>query len=170
MPRFDEAGLFRMPTEWLDRHALRELVLQTLYAYELGHQDPEYLYRELIASRLEHDPVGREFTWKLYRRVLDHLDVLDAFIERHATNWDLERIAVLDRIALRMAIAELLYFEDIPPKVSLDEAIELVKKFSTEESHRFVNGVLDSILQELRRTGRLHKTGRGLIETSLDEE
>ncbi|MCS7083034.1 MAG: transcription antitermination factor NusB [Bacteroidetes bacterium] len=152
--------------ELLDRHALRELVLQALYAYEVGRQDPVYVYQDLIASRLQHDPIGLEFAQRLYRRVLEHLEVLDRYISRHATNWDLERIAVIDRVALRMAIAELLYFEDIPPKVSLDEAIELVKRFSTEESHRFVNGVLDSILEELRTTGQLRKTGRGLIETS----
>ena len=87
----------------------------------------------------------------------------DEIIEKHADNWEIHRIAVIDRSLLRMATTELLKFEEIPPKVSVDEAIEIAKKYSTPRSGTFVNGVIDAILLDLHDQGRLNKTGRGLI-------
>ncbi|HET56271.1 MAG TPA: N utilization substance protein B, partial [Ignavibacteria bacterium] len=75
-----------------------------------------------------------------------------------------ERIALLDRLILRLALCELLFFEEIPPKVTINEAIDLAKKFSTEDSGRFVNGILDAVLRKLKQENRLAKHGRGLLE------
>jgi N utilization substance protein B len=91
-------------------------------------------------------------------------------IAKKIKNWELDRIALIDRIVLRMGICELKYFPEIPPKVSINEAIELAKKFSTERSGKFVNGVLDAVYNELKETGQLVKQGRGLIDKSLRKE
>ena len=79
----------------------------------------------------------------------------------------MNRIALIDKILLRMGICELLYFPDIPPKVSINEVIEIAKVFSTAGSGKFINGILDAILSELKTTGNLKKTGRGLMEESI---
>jgi N utilization substance protein B len=91
-------------------------------------------------------------------------------IREKVNNWEMERIALIDRILLRIAIAELLYFPDIPPKVSINEAIEIAKEYSTAKSGKFINGVLDAILTDLKQSGKLNKSGRGLIEESLPKK
>ena len=85
-------------------------------------------------------------------------------IKKKALNWDFDRIAVIDRIILRMAMCEFIYFDDIPPKVSIDEAIEISKKFSTEKSGKFINGILDSVLNEWNQENKINKKGRGLVD------
>ena len=89
---------------------------------------------------------------------------IDKVIHGMVANWDFERIAILDRVILRMAICELKYFKEIPPKVSMNEAIELAKLFSTEKSGQFVNGILDAVFEDLEKAGELGKAGRGLWE------
>ena len=79
------------------------------------------------------------------------------------------RIALIDKILLRMAICEILYFPDIPPKVSINEAIEIAKEFSTAGSGKFINGILDAILSEEKTAGRLNKTGRGLVDSTISK-
>ncbi len=150
------------------RRAARELALQVLYALEFQPEvDPLRAYRDVVYEfgRDEADsPFARELVLKTFQK----REELDALIETKSANWDLERMALVDRIILRMALCEFLYFPDIPPKVSIDEAIEIAKRFSTEKSGKFVNGILDSLLADLRESGRMFKTGRGLIEASLD--
>ncbi len=96
----------------------------------------------------------RLFADPLIRGTLEHLSEIDALIKKHTKNWQLHRIATVDRNILRLAIYEMLYREDIPPVVSINEAIEIAKKYSTEESGRFVNGILDKIRAELMRPAR----------------
>jgi N utilization substance protein B len=117
----------------------------------------------MVEPALEDDPSSLDFAIKLLRRTVEQSNTADEIISVHAENWDLDRIAAIDRALLRMATCELLTFEEIPPKVSIDEAIEIAKKYSTPKSGPFINGILDSILMQLQREGRLHKTGRGLI-------
>lgn len=105
----------------------------------------------------------KSFAEQLLIHAVNHADKLDEMIKRKALNWDFERIAIIDKLILRMAICEFLYFADIPPKVSIDEAIEISKKYSTEKSGQFINGILDAVLTELRQENQLHKYGRGLI-------
>lgn len=94
----------------------------------------------------------------------DQLEASTELIDRHSKNWDLERIALLDRILMRLAIAELTSCNDIPVKVTINEAIELAKRYSTDKSGTFINGILDAVIEELQKEKRINKTGRGLVE------
>ncbi|MDQ7065766.1 MAG: transcription antitermination factor NusB [candidate division KSB1 bacterium] len=136
------------------RRKARELVLQACYAHELSQNPPEMILETMILSSVL-DDANKEFAARLFSQTVRHMDELNGFIKGKAANWELDRIAIIDRIVLRMAICEFLYFEDIPPKVSIDEAIEIAKKYSTENSGRFVNGILDAVLNDLRKSGRL---------------
>jgi N utilization substance protein B len=100
----------------------------------------------------------RSFADPLIRGTVEHLAEIDARIVQHAKNWDLGRMAVVDRNVLRLAIYEMLYRDDIPPVVSINEAVDIAKRFSTDESGRFVNGILDKVKGELMRPGRIVKT------------
>ncbi|MCI0747872.1 MAG: transcription antitermination factor NusB [Verrucomicrobia subdivision 3 bacterium] len=99
----------------------------------------------------------RLFAEPLIRGTLEHRDQADELIRQHAQNWDLRRMAAVDRNILRMAIYEMLYREDIPPVVSINEAVDIAKKFSTQDSGKFVNGILDKIKGELPRPARIVK-------------
>jgi len=109
----------------------------------------------------------KDFSVRLTNLVIGHRDELDELIKGKVDNWEIERIALIDRILLRMGIAELLYFEDIPPKVSINEVIEMAKEYSTSNSGKFLNGILDAILSDLKSAGKIKKTGRGLLDKSL---
>ena len=96
----------------------------------------------------------RLFAEPLIKGVLQHRDAIDEHIKKHCRNWDFNRIAVVDRNVMRLGIYELLYREDIPPVVSINEAVDIAKKFSTEESGKFVNGILDRVRSEILRPAR----------------
>ncbi|MBO8150963.1 MAG: transcription antitermination factor NusB [Candidatus Neomarinimicrobiota bacterium] len=137
-----------------ERRAARELVLQALYAQELSDA-PVSEVESYVIDESDLSEELKEFARKLFRTSVYHKDELDGYIKEKSLNWEFERIAVVDRLIMRMAICEFLYFDDIPPKVSISEAIEIAKKFSTENSSAFVNGILDAILREI--------VGKGLI-------
>jgi transcription antitermination protein NusB len=99
----------------------------------------------------------RAFADPLIRGTMEHHADLDAQIKKYAKNWDIHRMAVVDRNVLRLAIYEMLYREDIPPVVSINEAVDIAKRFSTEESGKFVNGILDKVKGDLMRPSRLVK-------------
>jgi N utilization substance protein B len=145
------------------RREARERVMQALYAHEQGGGSANHIVRTLVTPEFEDDPQTREFAEKLFRATIDVMDDADEVIQAHATNWDLPRITAVDRALLRMATAEFLTFEEIPPKVSIDEAIEIAKSYSTDDSGPFINGVLDAVLMDLHRQDRLDKSGRGLV-------
>ena len=123
----------------------RECALQILYQNEMNPSGLE----EVIAAYWEQHPDYtddvREFAVSLVRGTLDRVKELDEIIVRATENWELSRMAVIDRNILRFATYELLFMEDIPPKVTINEAVNIAKKFSQEESGKFVNGVLDKI-------------------------
>jgi len=146
-----------------NRRRARELVLQACYAHELSGNEPEVIEREVIMSADENEAV-RTFAAELFRRTVRHVAEYDALISVKAVNWEFARIAIMDKLILRIALCEFMHFPDIPPKVSIDEAIEIAKVFSTEKSGPFVNGILDAILIDLRESGKLRKKGRGLSE------
>lgn len=100
------------------------------------------------------ETVVRVFAEPLIRGTLEHRDEIDGLIQRVAKNWELHRIAVVDRNILRLAIYEMLHRQDIPPVVSINEAIDIAKRFSTQDSGKFVNGILDKIRGELLRPAR----------------
>ncbi|MFB6099064.1 MAG: transcription antitermination factor NusB [Salinibacter sp.] len=145
------------------RREAREYVMQALYAHEQSGLEPDQLVHTIVDANLDEDPSTRDFAERLFRTTLDTTDEADEIIEKHAENWEIHRIAVIDRCLLRMATTEFLKFEEIPPKVSVDEVIEIAKKYSTPRSGTFVNGVIDAILLDLHEHGRLNKSGRGLI-------
>ena len=99
----------------------------------------------------------RLFADPLIRGALEHRDSIDECIKGHAKNWEFHRIAAVDRNIMRLAIYEMLYREDIPPIVSINEAVDIAKKFSTQDSGKFVNGILDKVRSELMRPARLVK-------------
>ncbi len=128
------------------RSQARELVLQALYAAEAGDQVAD----GNIAGILGRESLGQEtaaFARSLFDQVREHREWADRVISELAHNWKLERIAVVDRIILQMAMTELRVMADIPVKVVLNEAIELAKLYSTAESYSFINGILDSFVK-----------------------
>jgi N utilization substance protein B len=147
-----------------NRRRGRECALQAFYAQELSGNSLEQTFDDIIISRQDMNQNIKEFACKLVRLAYQHQDDIDNYIKSKALNWDFERIAILDKLILRISICEFLFFDDIPPKVSIDEAIEISKKFSTEKSGKFINGILDSVLIELRQQDKIAKKGRGLVE------
>ncbi len=145
------------------RRQAREFALRVLYAYEMTHNTIESIFQDLLMGKLP-DENSQQFSKQLVQFAVKYESEFDELIRLKALNWDFSRIAVLDKVILRLGLCELIYFEDIPPKVTINEAIEIAKKYSTEKSSIFINGILDSVLQELRSSGRLKKSGRGLLE------
>ena len=148
------------------RRLTREKVLQVLYAYEMS-KEPIALIVESNLAELKSEREDYEFARKLIYEIIKHQEELDRIITSKVAHWEFDRIALIDKIVLDMGICELMYFPDIPPKVTINEAIEVAKTFSTEKSGKFVNGVLDAILEDLRKANTLRKTGRGLVSDSL---
>ena len=109
--------------------------------------------RELPPPTVE-DLAIQHFAEPLVRGVIENRDALDHELANLATNWDLHRMAVVDRNILRLAVFEMRHREDIPPVVSINEAVDIAKKFSTDDSGKFVNGILDKIMARLDRPAR----------------
>ncbi|HOW42522.1 MAG TPA: transcription antitermination factor NusB [Candidatus Omnitrophota bacterium] len=129
------------------RTLARELALQVLYQMDITRQDPPTALQHfwLMTEFKEVEDEVRKFTEELVLGVTEHLEPIDAKIAEYATNWELSRMAVVDRNVLRLGSCELLFRTDIPPKVSINEAVELAKKFSGVQAGKFVNGILDKI-------------------------
>jgi N utilization substance protein B len=147
------------------RRIVREKVLQILYAYEMNKESLQLL-SDGVLSDVE-DKTDKEFAETLVNRVLIHTKELDIKIKQRVDNWELGRIALIDRILLRIGLCELFYFPEIPPKVSINEVIEIAKEYSTAGSGKFINGILDAVLSEIKDSGKLNKTGRGLLEETV---
>ena len=132
------------------RHQAREAALQAMYLWEVGGTDVatalETFFREHRPDAGE--PV-REFARALVLGTTSDVSSLDALIQQHSEHWRIERLAVIDRLILRIAAWELRNTTDTPPAVVLNEALELARTFSTDDSVRFVNGVLDAIRKSL---------------------
>jgi transcription antitermination protein NusB len=163
------------------RREARERAVQFLFQYDLNPSDDldqslRHFWESQRAAALAEDkgpakwgqtvelppPSAEEvamnkFAEPLIRGVLEHRDTLDEVIRKYTENWELHRIANVDRNILRLAIYEMQYREDIPPVVSINEAVEIAKKFSTQDSGRFVNGILDKVKGELLRPARTRK-------------
>ncbi len=131
------------------RSLAREYALQTLYNADISESSPKSVLGSVLSMESCSDPEVAEFCDYLIGLVEEHKEEIDEVISRYASNWPLERMAVVDRNILRLGTAELLYAPDIPPKVSINEAVELAKKYGEEEAYKFVNGILDRIRKEL---------------------
>jgi N utilization substance protein B len=132
-----------------DLRRAREAALQILYAWEIGQAEPLAAIETFFQ---EHEPEAAEVVRKSAARLVlgtvGDLDAIDQVIGAHSTHWRVERLAVLDRLILRLAIWELRHARDMPPAVVINEAIELARRFSTDDAARFVNGVLDAAAKE----------------------
>jgi transcription antitermination factor NusB len=131
------------------RTRARELALQVLYQIDITAEGCESCLDNFWETREEAvaDDV-RAFTAELVKGVAQNLTAIDQEISQYATNWQLKRMAVVDRNVLRLSCFELMFRGDIPPKVSINEAVELAKKYSGQEAGKFVNGILDRIKAE----------------------
>jgi N utilization substance protein B len=164
------------------RREARERAVQFLFQYDLNKPDSlELALAQFWSSQRESaiaeekgrarwgEPVElppptteetamRLFAEPLIRGTLEHRDAIDARIQQYTRNWELSRMAVVDRNILRLAVYEMLYRDDIPPVVSINEAVDIAKRFSTDESGRFVNGILDKVKGDLMRPARAVKS------------
>ncbi|MFQ6616521.1 MAG: transcription antitermination factor NusB [Fidelibacterota bacterium] len=126
----------------------RELVLQALYAHEFTGDGLKTILGNL--KRLHPiDSVTEKYVTRLFEETVKHREWTREEITRRLKNWDYERVALIDRLILQMMMVEMVFLEDIPPKVSITEGVEIAKKYSTEESSAFINGVLDSVYHAL---------------------
>lgn len=132
------------------RTLAREFAIQILYQMDMTHDNCEVSLGNFWATRLEEhiEEEVKNFTNLLVNGVFDNLAAIDKIIADFATNWQLKRMAVVERNVLRMGCFELTFRDDIPPKVSINEAVDLAKKYSGQEAGKFVNGVLDKIKKE----------------------
>lgn len=152
-------------SQFYRRRIIREKVLQLLYAFEMNSDNKNSITNEMLSD--VKDEADRNFAVSLINKISDNQKDLDELIKQKVDNWELSRIALIDRILLRMGICEILFFPDIPPKVSINESIEIAKSYSTSSSGKFINGILDAILNDLKSDNKLKKKGRGLIDESL---
>jgi transcription antitermination protein NusB len=151
------------------RREARERAVQFLFQYDVNPSEnlDEALNAFWDSQRkavLAADKIGkatygevaelRLFSEPLIRGVIEHRNEADDWIRKVAKNWDIHRLAIVDRNILRLGIYEMLHREDIPPVVSINEAVDIAKKFSTDDSGKFVNGILDKVKGELMRSAR----------------
>ena len=152
---FEDKSIF-----WIDDLDLvSSMVLKTLKTFDESSNEGQLLLE------LYKDPADEvDFVKTLYRQTVVQSDENEAFIKEKAENWDMERIALLDMILMKMALTEAREFSQIPVKVTLNEYIEISKFYSTPKSNTFINGILDKLFAELKEKGMIRKIGRGLIE------
>lgn len=128
----------------MQRREARELLLTALYRCEFLPATLEELFEET-------DPEDqRDYIKAVFNGIRDRQPEIDQMLGEKTIGWKFERLALLDRNILRLGVYELLYFDDVPPEVALDEAVELAKKFGTEQARKFINGILDRIWKEHR--------------------
>jgi transcription antitermination factor NusB len=134
------------------RRKARELAVQVLFHLEFSSDVPDEAF-DLICQNFDSRETVRQFSRELALGVCEKREVLDRLIRRSSKNWRLERMPYIDKCILRLAVFEILFMKDIPPKVSIDEAVEMGKKFGSEDSGSFINGVLDNIYSTLVQQG-----------------
>jgi N utilization substance protein B len=144
------------------RRSLRIKVMEVLYAHEIGGDPLDKIKKDLLCNIDSAEDYN--FVIKLINEIVLNKIKIEELIKSKLNNWEYDKISIIDKILLEIGTAELLFFPEIPPKVTINEAIEIAKTYSTAQSGKFVNGILDAILNELKSTGQLAKTGRGLID------
>lgn len=127
------------------RTKARECALKVLYQIDITNDDCNDSLRAFWAAESGTEETVKEFATQLVKSVKDNIKEIDNIISKYATNWQIERMAVIDRNILRIATFEILYLSDIPPKVSINEAVDIAKKYGDTNSGKFVNGILDKI-------------------------
>jgi transcription antitermination protein NusB len=175
----DEAPIPRIETDEIfdndperDKHLARrriarERVMQVLYSHVINERDTDELFKELIATDPYMNEQSLEFARTLIRSYNIHKADLNDIISKHLAHWDVSRVALVDRLLIQMGILEFKYFPEIPPKATINELIDIAKDYSTEESGKFINGILHAIKEDLTKSGEMTKEGRGLLDQSL---
>ena len=128
-----------------EKRYARVCALKMSYAYEMTKNREILKDIDLGENDFKNIVSIRKYAMKLTNKCLDYNEELDDLIISKSSNWDISRIAIIDRIIIRLALTEMLYFDDIPAKVSIVEAVEISKEYSTDDSSSFINGILDSI-------------------------
>lgn len=128
----------------MGRRLARELALKILYRYEEGDTNLSKIMNDILEAK-KYTEDDKTFSKQLAETTINNLSAIDAHIIEVLKNWPFDRISVIDKIILRLGTCELLYFKDIPAQVSINEAIEIGKKYGGGDSGRFINGVLDAV-------------------------
>lgn len=159
----------------ITRRQIRAKVMQAVYACMSSGQSEDYVF-DLLLKDIQQEVEDLEKKKKLtgdtrllvalYYESMKNAEPYDEHIKSKAENWELDRIARIDRILMHMAICEMLNFEEIPVKVTINEYLELAKTYSTPKSSKFINGILDSLYNDFKKRGLIIKKGRGLIDHS----
>ena len=134
-----------------NRTKARECALKILYAVDIRKDSPEECTRNFWENYPDVKGEVKEFSAYLIDGISKNKDLIDSLISKHATNWQIQRMATIDRNILRLSAFELLFADNIPPKVSINEAIELAKRYGDKDSGKFVNGILDKINKTERK-------------------
>lgn len=137
------------------RHLSRSIVMQSLYEWDFSGKKPESL-QKIVEKNIQEFGPGLEdqtFVWQLITGTVQHIDEINKIIEKAAPEWPLDQITIVDRNVLRIGLFELLFGnkEEVPPKVAINEAIELAKTFGGESSGKFINGVLGTVYKEINK-------------------
>lgn len=140
----EQEGVVRM-----GRRAAREKALQALFQVDVGKTDAEMAYEHVLSNQLDEN--DRKFLHTLFFGTVEHLNEIDELISKHLENWTIDRLANVDRNLLRIAVYEMNYIDDVPYIVSINEAIEIAKRFGDEKSSKFINGVLSNVKAELEQ-------------------
>lgn len=158
---FNEFELFdhAMESEYLHWDDDSADILKALVHTITGFYEKERLKIEGMGEKQEEDS---KFGLELFEKCIVNKEYLDELILKNTSNWDADRLTLTDMMMLRMALSEFLYFETIPPKVTINEYLDIAKSYSTPKSHLFLNGVLDKIRITLSESGQINKSGRGL--------
>ena len=131
------------------RRKAREYALQMLFQWDITHDAVEQIVATFFQNQPEESTAIVDFARSLLAGTIEHVEEIDRLIQRHAEHWRLDRMAIVDRNVLRLATQEFLHDNGTPKTVVINEAIEIARRFSTQESPQFINGILDSIKKEL---------------------
>ena len=132
------------------RRAARQCVLKALFAYQFSKNDT---IDQLVSENPELKD-NNDFIQSLFDIVLEHVKLTEDIIRSHLENWEIDRVALIDKILLKMGICEIYFIDDIPPKVTISEMVEIAKIYSTDESPVFINGILDAVFKNYMKENK----------------
>lgn len=132
----------------MKRRAAREIALKVLFAHDLGKTEPLFILEQVSEESLMNEK-SKEFVSDIVQGVVQNLEIIDKTIKQYALEWDLDRMAAVDRNLLRIAIYEMLFSSSVPKVVAVNEAVELAKLYGSEESFRFINGILGNAIKQM---------------------
>lgn len=142
----------------MKRRTAREIVLKTLFARDLSRNEPQEVLEHVFAEE-KVDEGDKEFSRYLVKGIVSRQDAIDDLIRKYSIEWDLNRMAAVDRNIMRMAIFEILFSPNVPEAVAANEAIEIAKQYGSDESAKFVNGILGKIIKDLPAVKVLFERG-----------